>query len=259
MGDTMNYLKALCCTTTVLLSGYSYAESSADEGIQISGNIAVVSSYVSRGLTNAVENDDISIQPYLSANYKNAYVAYWGSPLNYSFKELQDNITNSSYRFEHNLIAGYLFDYAGLSFDVWDAFYYYPSTKNGTSNELGLRVTKTFADESLVTFGASVFLYDVIYMNQGDSFFTADYIKPINDKWNLALGVGFSYFQDDGKFEGNDYLDTQKEFVWRYASAQVDYNLNDSTSIFYKYIVGGEDRAGIDQKNKGVLGLTYFF
>lgn len=255
----MSYFKLLCLTTVVLSSGYIYAEETPTEKIEVSGNITVVSAYVSRGLTNAVENDDISIQPYLSASYKNAYVAYWGSPLNYSFKEIQDNIHNSSYRFEHNLIAGYLFDYAGLSFDLWDAFYYYPSAKDGTSNELGLRVTKTFADESLLTLGASVFLYDVIYMNQGDLFISADYIKPLSDKWNLALGLGFSSFQDNGKFEGNDFLNTQKDFVWRYASAQLDYSINDSTSVFYKYIIGGEDRSGIAQKNKGVIGLTYVF
>lgn len=143
----------------------------------------VVSSYISRGLTNAPENDDISIQPYLSASYKDAYIAYWASRLNYSFKELQTGINNSSYRFEHNFIAGYLFDYAGLNFDLWDAFYYYPGGKNTMSNEMGLRASKTFDDQSSLTLGSSVFLNDAIYMNEGDLFMTIDYIKPLNDRW----------------------------------------------------------------------------
>ena len=251
--------KTLAMTSTLCFSAYLHAEEDKNNGIEVSGNITVASSYISRGLTNTPENDAISIQPYLSANYKNVYLAYWLSPLNYSFKEIQDNIDNSTYRFEHNLIAGYTFDYSNLSFELWDAFYYYPSAKNGTSNEMGLRVTKSFEDESLLTLGASVFLYDVIYMNQGDLYLTADYIKPLNDKWNVALGVAFSSFQKSGKYEGKEFLNTQKSNVFRYASAQLDYNVSDSVGVFYKYIVGGEDRSGISQKNTTQLGLVYSF
>ena len=56
---------------------YCYADDAKTKKIETSGNISVVSKYISRGLTNAPENDDVAVQAALNLAYGNFYVGYW--------------------------------------------------------------------------------------------------------------------------------------------------------------------------------------
>lgn len=53
-----------------------FAEESTASKLNVSGNVSVVSAYVSRGGTNGPENDDTTLQAYLRADYQGWYTAY---------------------------------------------------------------------------------------------------------------------------------------------------------------------------------------
>ena len=54
-------------------SVYCFADDADAKKIETSGNISVVSKYISRGLTNAPENDDVALQAALNLAYGNFY------------------------------------------------------------------------------------------------------------------------------------------------------------------------------------------
>lgn len=242
-----------------LLIFYSGFGTQASAEAEISGSIDVVSQYISRGLTNAPENDRVTLQATLSANFDQFYMFYWGSNLNYSFKEIQTGKHDSAGKFEHDLGFGYSFDIGKLNINIWDAFYYYQGGKNTTSNELGVMFTQPVGPTGELSLGVTTFLYDVVYMNQWDSYLQIDYTHFINEKLSASINTGFSYFQDDGKYEGGDFLDTQTDFTFRFASTQLNYIINPHVTGYGKFIWGGYDRADIKQKNMLVLGLNHAF
>ncbi|TCB54791.1 hypothetical protein [Acinetobacter terrae] len=227
--------------------------------ISVNGSITLVSDYVSRGLTNSIENEGATLQASLSVGYDNFYATYWGSQIGYSFRELQGGKSYSSDKFEHDFILGYTWKYKDVTFDLWDATYYYQGGDHTTSNELGLTFTAPIAEKGTVVSSVSTYLNDAYYMSQGDTFATLSYIHQITDVTSLTLGVAGSYFTDNGKYEGQGILDTQTDFTYRYATVRADHSLSDNLTVFAQYYLGGYDRSDIKQKNKPVFGLTYSF
>ena len=56
------------------------------------------------------------------------------------------------------------------------------------------------------------------------------------------------------------YLSTQSSFFsTEFLIHDSGYTMNDSTNVLYKFIIGGDDRSGIHQKNATQLGLVYSF
>lgn len=242
-----------------LLAYCCIAANASSSQIEVSGSIDVVSEYISRGLTRAPENDGVALQASLNANFNQFYAFYWGSTLNYSFREIQNGKSYASDKFEHDFGVGYRFDIGDINVDLWDAFYYYQGGKHTTSNELGITFTKQVAKSAELSLGLTTFLYDVVYMNQWDTYLQVDYTHFINDKLSATASTGFSYFQDKGKYEGGAFLNTQTDFTFRYASTQLNYLIHPNVTGYGQYIVGGYDRTDIKQKNKVVLGLSYAF
>lgn len=245
-------------TTSGLLASFSI-HSYASINSEISGNIGVVSQYISRGLTNAPENDAVALQASLTASLDQFYLFYWGSTLNYSFREIQTGQSYAANKFEHDLGFGYNFNIADLNVDLWDAFYYYQGGKNTTANELGVTLTKPISEKSKLSLGVTTFLYDVAYMNQWDTYLQLDYTHQINEKFTTTWTTGFSYFNDDGKYEGGTFLDTQTDFTFRFASAQLNYLIHPNITGYGQFIIGGHDRSDIKQKNSLIIGLNYAF
>lgn len=253
--------KTLCGLALMLSSGLVNASNPEEQKnpITVSGSITIVSDYVARGLTKYVENEGATLQGSLTLGYDNFYVSYWGSTIGYSFRELQGGEAQSSDKFEHNFILGYTWDYKDISFDLWDATYYYQGGDHLTSNELGLTVTAPISDKGTIVSSTSVYLNDAYYMSQGDTYSTLSYIHQLTDATSLTVGVAGSYFTDDGKYEGQGVLDTQTDFTYRYSTIRADHSLNDNLVVFAQYYLGGYDRSDIKQPNKPVFGLTYMF
>ena len=224
-----------------------------------SGKIDVVSQYVSRGLTNAPENDDVTFQVGLNLELDQFYAFYWGSTLNYSFREIQTGKGQGSDQLEHDFGLGYRFDAFGWNIDVWDALYYYQGGENTTGNEFGVTFSKTVNEKSQLDIGMTTYLYDVVYMNQWDTYLQLRYHYQITEKFGTAFTAGLSYFNDDGQYEGQDFLDTKTDFAFRFAAAELNYSLHPKITAYSQLIYGGHDRSDVKQKNQMLFGLNYAF
>lgn len=253
--------KKLSLFTLMMSCGVAIASTpeTQENKISVNGSISLVSDYISRGLTKYIENEGATLQGSLTVGYDNFYATYWGSPIGYSFRELQGGEAQSSDKFEHNFILGYTWDYKNVAFDLWDATYYYQGGDHLASNELGLTVTAPISEKGTIVSSTSVYLNDSYYMSQGDTYATVNYIHQLTDTTSVTLGVAGSYFIDDGKYEGQGVLDTQTDFTYRFSTIRADHSLNDHLGVFAQYYFGGYDRSDIKQPNKPVFGLTYSF
>ncbi|KAF1019090.1 MAG: hypothetical protein GAK29_04020 [Acinetobacter bereziniae] len=227
--------------------------------LDLSGNISVLSSYVYRGATNSPENDQVTLQGLVVGSYKSFYTAYFISNLGYSYKELQGNKSYPSDKYEQDFILGYIYNYDSLAVELSNATYYYSGGRNTTGNETSIKITQSFSKNIMTYTLASYLFNDTVYSNKGDSFFGINFIYNLNEMMNFEIGSGFSYFNDHGKFEGGNFLNTQKNFAFRYADAKINYHLVPYLNGYIQHIVGGNDRAGADMKNATVMGLKYSF
>lgn len=237
----------------------SFANDVQNNQIQASGNLSVVSKYVSRGLSNAPEDDNIALQAGLNLAYGNFYVGYWGSTLGYSYAEVQGRKGHSTDKFEHDFLLGYTHSSENYDWDLWSAIYYYPGGKHTTGNELGLNVSRMLDEKTSIGASVSTYLYDVAYANQGDTFYTLNLNHQLNDRVNASLTAAGSYFNDEGKYEGGELGDTQKQHAFRYASAGLSYAILPQLSVSGEYLLGGYDRYGDKQRNLALFGLSYDF
>lgn len=226
---------------------------------ELSGHIDLVSKYISRGLTNNPEDNNIAIQAGLNLSYQNFYVGYWGSTLDYSFPEFQGERRKRSEQFEHDFIVGYSHNFGQWTGDIWTATYYYPGGENTTSNEVGLTYARVLNEKTQVTASISSYVYDVVYANQGDTFATLQMQYQIDDQWSTSIEAAANYFNNSGKYEGHDLGDTKRQYAFRYASLGLAYQLLENVNLSGQYIVGGYDRFDIKQKDLGVIGVSYTF
>ncbi|ANF83335.1 hypothetical protein A3K93_13970 (plasmid) [Acinetobacter sp. NCu2D-2] len=241
----------------LLLPSFAMAEEPISP--ELSGHIDLVSKYVSRGLTNNPEDNNIALQAGLNLSYQNFYVGYWGSTLDYSFPEFQGERRKRSEQFEHDFIVGYSHNFGQWTGDIWSATYYYPGGKNTTSNELGLSYSRALNEKTQLNASISTYLYDVIYANQGDTFSTLQLQHQLNDKWATNIEVAASRFSDSGKYENNELGVTARNYAFRYASVGLAYQLLNNVSVTGQYILGGYDRYDDKQKDLGVFGISYAF
>ncbi|ENW79531.1 hypothetical protein F909_03142 [Acinetobacter sp. ANC 3929] len=267
----------------LLFSGSVYAEDS-NKKMNISGSLTFVSDYVLRGATNYPEKSDVTLQGVLTLSYDNIYVSYFGSKLGYSFSELQhknkilndpqltdrektagiDALTKpSSDYYEHDLILGYK-----TSLDKWDldfnlATYLYPGGENTTSVEMGIFLNRLLNDSigNSINFTLQTYLNDVVYANQLDTYLTLSYLHPLPNNFSLGLSSAFSYFNDNGKYEGGLFLNTTEDFAWRFSAVELSRPIlkDQNALVSMKYMFGGENRSGEAQKNMPVFSVSYNF
>lgn len=175
------------------------------------------------------------------------------------YAEVQGRQGHRSDKFEHNFLLGYTHSSENYDWDLWNATYYYPGGKHTTGNELGLNISRALNDQTSIGASVSTYLYDVAYANQGDTFYTLNLNHQLNDRLNASITAAGSYFNDEGKYEGGELGDTEKQFAFRYASAGLSYALLPQLSVSGEYIFGGYDRYDDKQRNLAVFALSYDF
>ena len=95
-------LKALSLAILGAASTFTFAEETPVSEHTLSGNIGVFSSYNLRGITNAPENKNATLQGGLDYSHASGlYAGYWGSTLSYGETPDDDNA------FENDFYAGY--------------------------------------------------------------------------------------------------------------------------------------------------------
>jgi uncharacterized protein (TIGR02001 family) len=216
---------------------------------EVTGNIGAVSKYVLRGVTNNAENDSTAIQGGLDYSHASGlYAGYWGSNLDYG------NATTVT-GFENDFYAGYKFDAGPLAFNLGAIYYLYTEVEDSDGLEAVLGVGM-----GPVTLGVKYLLDDVAWGNDGDMYVTVDYSQPLPNNFTLAASYGHYFYDDDDA--GNPLLaaPTTVDDAFRHLNLTLSHPVaKDAATMSVTYILGGEDRSGVDQKDAVVLGLSTTF
>lgn len=234
----------------------TFAAAPAVSEHQISGNIAVISSYYLRGLTNTPENDKATLQGGLDYSHASGfYAGYWGSTIGYSLTDydpIVDEYTGSD-TFEHDFYLGY----NGAINQDWGynlgAIYYYYYESDADVDALESVIGLNYKDFSL---SAQTLWDDVTWGNTGDTYLLASYSRPLVRDFTLNTALGMYYYNDDT----SQYFDTTEDFAFRHFNVGLSHPLGKTgAQMSVDFIVGGYDRVDEKQKNKLVLGLSYSF
>lgn len=211
------------------------------------------------------------------------YAGYWGSQINYSYRRLGQSYDDrgivSGFQddksIENDLYGGYSGKLGELSYTLGLTAYLYFNGKSadGLETKLGLGY-RDFA------IAAQTLLNDTVWGNRGDTYWSLTYTAPLPYELSFSATAGWYEYAKEGKFLGTrDTLagtacGAGSAFVVNgcYAGNQpVDGAFRHLTlglsraigktglSWSLQGILGGENRFGVRQADKGVATLSYSF
>ncbi|MGM0634308.1 MAG: TorF family putative porin [Pseudomonadota bacterium] len=228
-----------------LLAATTFASAPAFADYEISGNVGVVSDYVFRGITSATEGDGPAVQGGFDLEADNGfYAGYWGSNLGYGSENLSTTV-------ENDLYLGFGGEAGEIGYDVGVLYYWYMDDSDSSGAE-------PYASVSLgpVTLGAAYMAQDVSWSNQGDIFWSLGTGTDLGNNFALDATLGFFTYEDSGKYIPS----TGESSGFRSLDITLSKALESSpASMFATYIVGGDDRNGVSQEDKIVIGFSYGF
>ena len=217
----------------------------------VTGNLNVVSKYVLRGITSNAENDGTAVQGGFDYSHASGlYAGYWGSNLDYG-------TTTSATGFENDIYGGYKFSAGKAAFNLGAIYYLY--TEVDDSNAAEVVASVGFGP---VTFGLKYLTDDVVWGNKGDTYWTVDYSTALPKDYNFAATLGYYTYDDSdpGKPGTIAAGTTTNDSGFRHLNLTLSHPLGKSGAIMgVTYVVGGEDRAGVKQKDAMVLSLGTTF
>lgn len=263
----------------------------------LTGHIDLVSRYYLRGATttygngaplgNAGADAPESDKPVAQwgADFIDAsglYAGYFGSMINYSYKKLGESYSDrtivdfqNNKSIENDFYGGYNGSFGDIGYTVGGTYYYYINGKGSNAFE-----TKLGLSYGPVALSAQTLLQDVTWGNKGDTYFSAVFTQPLPYDITLIANLGFYTYKKEGKYLGTtDTLTgtacaTGTAFVVNGCFAGNGPKSSEfrhlivgftqpifSTGLTWgaQAILGGNNRYGISQANKGVLTLSYGF
>lgn len=217
---------------------------------EVTGNIGVFSKYVLRGITNNTENDGTTVQGGLDWSHASGlYLGYWGSNLDYG--ATRTSTTNTG--FENDIYGGFKFKAGPVDLNLGVIYYAYTQVLDSDAAEAVVA-----AGFGPVTVGAKYLTKDVAWGNTGDTYLTVDYGMDLPSEFKFAAQLGYYFYSDSGDFE--TALGTTEDSGFRHLNLTLSHPLGKSgANMGITYIVGGDDRAGVQQGNAVVLALTTGF
>lgn len=239
---SVRYLPSSFCLAALLSTLTPVA---AQAQIDISGDVAVMSGYVFRGMTNSSENDGTAVQAGLVATSEaGLYAGWWASNLGYGTADLATTV-------ENNVYAGVSGTLGGLSYDVGALYYWYmdDADASGVEPYLGLSAGP-------VELGLYYMAQDVSWSNQGDMYVTLGTGVEFRDGFSAALQANYGRYHDRGKYIAG----TAKSASFRGIELTLEKAFVElPAKMFATYIVGGKDRDGISQQDKVIVGVALAF
>ena len=238
-------IKPLALATAVSVA--SLAGAIAPAQAEVSGNIGVFSKYILRGITNAPENDNTAVQGGLDWSFgPGFYLGYWGSNLGYSDP-------GESNGFENDFYGGWGGSAGSVSWDLGLIYYYYLNISD--ANALEAVGSVGFGPVSL---GAKYLTEDVAWGNTGDIYWTLSGDMDVGAGFNLGAVLGWYTYEKDGEFipevpEAKSSAFRHLDIVLSHPIAETGADMN------LTYILGGDDRFGVEQEDAVVLSVTYGF
>ena len=203
--------------TSALLVGIGATSAQA---FDISGNIALVSDYRFRGISQS--NQDAAVQGGLDATFDSGfYIGTWASSVDFG------DVTDGSGSFgtmEIDYYAGWggPIDDSDFSVDVGYMYYQYPGdTVNPNGDYQEIHATGSWKDLSV-----GVIYSDDFYMESGKYFYyTGDYSMTIAEDFSLALHVGYNDFDKSGFFATDEDTYTDYSVTVGYTFKGVDLSV----------------------------------
>lgn len=250
-------LRALTLSLATVFTGLLAMPAQAE----VTGNIAVVSKYVLRGITNTnslgAENDGAAVQGGFDWSHSSGvYLGYWGSSLSYANTDTATGTTNTDSNpqttgFENDIYGGYKFKAGPVSLDVGLIQYVYTSIGHQDSIEAIVN-----AGIGPVTLGMKYLTSDVKWGNKGDIYTTLGFTQALPSDFKFAGVVGYYIYKESGEFIASSV----ESSAFRHVDLKISHPLGKSgADMSLTYIVGGKDRNGLDQPNAIVLGLSSGF
>ena len=240
-------LKALSLAVLASSSTFVMAEEATPEH-SVSGNISVLSSYILRGNTTAVENTGATLQGGLDYSHASGFYAGWWT------STLGTDSYNTTNPMENNFYAGFkgaLTDDVG--FTVGTTYYYYYDVDTDIYDGFELLLGLDYKDLAVT---AQTLLEDTGWGNAGDTYFKGTYSYALPNDFSLNTALGLYAYEKSGK-----YIPSSTEsFGFRHFDIGLSKALGDTgASASMNYIVGGYDRDNNKHKNKVVFGVSYGF
>ncbi len=254
--NKMNALKPLMGAMLLAASASSFAG--------LTGNINVASSYVLRGITETYnstydnsgpESDSPVVFGGLDYSTDDGfYVGYWFSTIGYSYADLNPNKSkNYKNSIEHDLYGGYTGKVGEVGYTVGATMYYYEPGWESTGYE-----TKLGLSYGPLSVTAQTLLNDVTYGNKGDTYFLGTYTHPLPKDFTFTGQVGYYLYKKDGDFVPE--LPESESSAFRHLTLGISHPLGATgATMGLQYVIGGENRYGVNQDNAlvGTIGMTF--
>lgn len=216
------------------------------------------------------------------------YLGYWASQTNYSYRQVGESydqyanggvVTVTDWQdgksIEHDLYGGYTGKAGDLSYTLGMTGYLYTNGRHANALE-----TKLGLAYKGVSLNAQTLLNDVVWGNRGDTYWTAGYSHALSYDLTLSGVLGWYTYNKEGKFWG-----TQDPFTDAACTANAMFVVNGcyvgkrpvgdafrhftlgisqplgSTGLVWSLqaLIGGENRAGVSQKNRLTGAISYTF
>lgn len=265
----------------------------------LTGHVDLVSAYYLRGATTTYGNSapglgnvgadaPESSRPVLQwgvdfVHESGWYAGYWGSQINYSYRRLGESYDDRSIvsgfqndkSIENDLYGGYTGKVGDFSYTLGLTGYLYVNGKHADGRETKLGVGyKEFG------LNAQTLLNDTVWGNRGDTYWSLTYATALPHDLSFNASLGWYTYRKEGTYLGT--RDTLSGTACAPGTAFVVNGCfagNQPVGSGFRHvilglsqpigktgltwgvqgIIGGENRFGVRQANKGVVSLTYSF
>jgi uncharacterized protein (TIGR02001 family) len=170
-----------------LLAGGTQAVQADDDGFQFSGNVALVSDYRFRGISQS--DEEFAIQGGFDAEFgPGFYIGTWGSSVDFDTNDGADGSLELDY------YGGWASTIGDTDFgiDIGYAYYDYPGDDGGFGDYQEFYIGTSWKDLSL-----QVNYSDDYYAETGDFWYIAgDYSFTLLEDFTIGLHVGYNILEE---------------------------------------------------------------
>lgn len=238
----------------------------------VTGHLDVFSKYVLRGITttygptapvsgqpkgnvigDAPESEIPSLQGGLDYSSESGiYLGYGFATINYSYAD--GSLGNKAGSVEHDTYGGYAGKMGEIGYKVGLLHLNYTPEKNATGTEAMFGLSyKEFA------FTVQPFLNETSYAHKGDTYITATYATTVAEKVGVSAAFGYYKYTKTGDYFDQTADPKAVDAAFRHLILGATYPFTKNVTGGLSYIIGGQNRYGVQQDNQLVGNLSYNF
>jgi len=257
--------------SVAVIGALTLAANTLTASAAVTGHLDVFSKYVLRGITttygptapvsgqpkgnvigDAPESEIPSLMGGLDYSSESGiYLGYAFATINYSYADF--SIGSKGGSVEHDTYGGYAGKMGDIGYKVGLLHLNYEPGANSTGSEAMFGLS--YKDFS---FTYQPFLNETTYAHKGDTYITATYATTVSD---VGLSAAFGYYTYN---KTGDYFDQTANAnavgaAFRHLILGATYPFAKNVTGGASYIIGGQNRYGVQQENQLVGNLSYTF